>query len=91
MQHMLFRTIHDLTLMLDRLFKEQVVLTSTGIVDNQSVKALNTRTPSYDANKKLSGRKRHIAVDTDCRLLAINLTSADIADPKVSLFSQGAE
>ena len=26
------------------------------------------------------GRKRHIAVDTDGRLLMINLTSADISD-----------
>ena len=34
----------------------------------------------YDANKKLRGRKRHIAVDTDGRLLAMNLTSADVAD-----------
>ena len=34
----------------------------------------------YDAHKKISGRKRHFAVDTDGLLLAINLTTADIAD-----------
>lgn len=34
----------------------------------------------YDAHKKISGRKRHIAVDTDGRLLAVNLTPADVAD-----------
>ena len=39
-----------------------------------------THERGYDANKKISGRKRHIAVDTDGRLLAVNLTPADIAD-----------
>jgi hypothetical protein len=33
----------------------------------------------YAANKKLVGRKRHIAVDTEGRLLMINLTTADIS------------
>jgi transposase len=32
------------------------------------------------ANKKIVGRKRHIAVDTDGRLLMVNLTTADISD-----------
>jgi putative transposase len=30
--------------------------------------------------KKIAGRKRHIAVDTEGRLLMMNLTSADISD-----------
>ena len=34
----------------------------------------------YDAGKKVVGRKRHIAVDTDGRLLMVNLTPADISD-----------
>lgn len=34
----------------------------------------------YDAGKKIVGRKRHIAVDTDGRLLMVNLTPADISD-----------
>jgi transposase len=34
----------------------------------------------YDAGKKIVGRKRHIAVDTDGRLLMLNLTPADISD-----------
>lgn len=73
-------TIHDLALMLDRLCNEREVLPSAGVVDSQSVKAPGARTRGYDATKKLSGRKRHIAVDTDGRLLAMNLTPADIAD-----------
>ena len=38
------------------------------------------KTRGYDAGKKIAGRKRHIAVDTDGRLLMINLTPADISD-----------
>jgi hypothetical protein len=34
----------------------------------------------YDAAKKTVGRKRHIVVDTDGRLLMLNLTSADLSD-----------
>lgn len=78
-RRMLFRTIHDLALMLDRLCNEWEVLPSTGIIDSQSVQAPSARTRGYDANKKLSGSKRHIAVDTNSRLLAMSLTPANIA------------
>ena len=80
MRRMLFRTIHDLALMLDRLCNEREVMPSAGVVDSQSVKAPGARTRGYDANKKINGRKRHVAVDTDGRLLAMNLTPADVAD-----------
>jgi transposase len=76
----LFRTIHDLALMLDRMCEHREVVPSAGIVDSQSVKAPGAHERGYDAHKKISGRKRHIAVDTDGRLLAVNLTPADIAD-----------
>lgn len=80
MRRMLFRSIHDLALMLNCLCNERQVLPSAGVVDSQSVKAPGARIRGYDANKKISDRKRHIAIDTDGRLLAINLTPADIAD-----------
>ena len=80
MRRMLFKTIHDLALMLDRLCSEREVVPSAGVVDSQSVKAPGARERGYDANKKIRGRKRHIAVDTDGRLLAVNLTPADVAD-----------
>jgi putative transposase len=79
-RHFLFRTIHDLALMLDRMCEQREVAPSAGIVDSQSVKAPGARERGYDAHKKISGRKRHIAVDTDGRLLAMNLTPANIAD-----------
>lgn len=46
----------------------------------QSIKAPNPKTRGYDAGKKVVGRKRHIAVDTDGRLLMVNLSAADISD-----------
>ncbi|WP_353045535.1 IS5 family transposase [Mesorhizobium sp. M1365] len=42
--------------------------------------APQARTRGYDAGKKIVGRKRHIAVDTDGRLLMVNLTPAEISD-----------
>ena len=50
------------------------------MIDSQSVKAPDAETRGYDAGKKIVGRKRHIAVDTDGRLLMVNLTPADISD-----------
>jgi putative transposase len=51
-----------------------------GVIDSQSIKAPEAETRGYDAGKKIVGRKRHIAVDTDGRLLMVNLTPADISD-----------
>jgi transposase len=51
-----------------------------GVIGSQSVKAPEAKTRGYDAGKKIAGRKRHIAVDTDGRLLMVNLTTADISD-----------
>ncbi len=44
------------------------------------MKAPAAKTRGYDAGKKIVGRKRHIVVDTDGRLLMVNLTTADISD-----------
>jgi putative transposase len=80
MRRMLFKTIHDLALMLDRMLRERAMVPSAGVIDSQSVKATAAKARGYDANKKIKGRKRHIVVDTDGRLLAVNLTPADVAD-----------
>ena len=73
----LFQTIHDVELMLDR---ERQASPSAAVIDSQSIKAPNAERRGYDAAKKIVGRKRHIAVDTDGRLLMVNLTTADISD-----------
>jgi transposase len=69
-----------MALMLDRMCEQREVVPSAGIVDSQSVKAPGARERGHDAHKKISGRKPHITVDTDGRVLAVNLTPADIAD-----------
>jgi len=76
----LFQTIHDVALMLDRERVGREASPTGGVIDSQSVKAPEAKARGYDASKKIVGRKRHIAVDTDGRLLMVNLTTADISD-----------
>lgn len=55
--------------------------TSFCIVDAQSVKNTDTASEKgYDAGKKVSGIKRHIAVDTNGLPHAIHVTTADVTD-----------
>jgi transposase len=80
MRRFLFETIHDVALMIDRERAGREVSSSAGVIESQSVKAPAEHKRGYDAGKKVVGHKRHIAVDTDGRLLMVNLTTADIAD-----------
>ncbi len=80
LRRLLFRTIHDLALMLDREIEGRAVSPTAAILDSQSVKAPTAAQRGYDAGKKVTGRKRHIAVDTDGRLLMVRLTPADLSD-----------
>ena len=66
--------------MLDREWVGREASPSAAVVDSQSVKVPHGKTRGYDAGKKAVGRKRHIAVDTDGRLLMVHLTAADISD-----------
>jgi putative transposase len=87
---LLFRTIHDVVLMIDRARSGRSKQPSAAILDSQSVKAPAAGgTRGFDGAKspqrgalsaEVVGRKRHIAVDTDGRLLMVNLTTADISD-----------
>lgn len=80
-RRLLFRTLHDVALMLDRERAGREASPSAGVIDSQSVKAPHAPGGGgYDAAKKVKGRKRHVVVDTDGRLLMVNLTSADVQD-----------
>ncbi len=53
------------------------------VVDSQSVKAAETvgkDSRGYDAAKKISGRKRHLVVDTRGLPLLVMVTPADMTD-----------
>ena len=77
---LLFRTIHDIELMRDRARAGRAE-PSAAILDSQTVKAPAAHgSRGFDGAKKTVGRKRHIAVDTDGRLLMVGLTTADISD-----------
>ena len=78
---LLFRTIHDIALMLDREREGREASPSAGIIDSQTAKAPAAGgTRGYAAAGKTVGRKRRVAVDTNGRLLMVNLTTADISD-----------
>lgn len=58
------------------------------IVDAQSVKNTDTAAQKgYDAGKKVSGIKRHIAVDTQGLPHAIAVTTAEVTDRKGALLA----
>ena len=60
--------------------------TSFCIVDAQSVKNTDTaEEKGYDAGKKVSGIKRHIAVDTNGLPHAIGVTTANVIDREGAL------
>ena len=79
-RRMLFQTIHDVSLMLDRERQGREASPTGGVLDSQTVKAPHGKIRGYDAAKKTVGRKRHVVVDTDGRLLMLNLTTADVSD-----------
>lgn len=80
-RRLMFRTIHDIALMIDRERVGREASPTAGVVDSQTVKAPHAPDGGgYDAAKRTKGRKRHIAVDTDGRLLMVNLTTADVQD-----------
>jgi len=66
-----------------RSIQDRLVQPSAAIIDSQSVKAAEwagKHTQGFDGNKKVGGRKRHIAVDVNGFLLAVAVTAANLGD-----------
>ncbi len=75
-----------------RILNDRNGKTSFCIVDAQSVKNTDTaENKGYDAGKKISGIKRHIAVDTQGLPHAIHITTANVTDRDGALLMFKAE
>jgi putative transposase len=73
--------INHMLVMADREKNGREASPTLVIVDAQSVKCDAPQGErGYDAGKKVNGRKRHLAVDIDGRLLAVDVTPADVQD-----------
>jgi len=78
-RRLLFRTIRDVAPRLDREAAGREASPSGGVLDSQTVEAPFAEVRGYDGGKRIVGRKRHVAVDTDGRPPMVHLTPADVA------------
>lgn len=65
--------------MVDRDGARREASPSASVIDSLSIKVPQAETRGYDASKKIVGRKPQIDVDTDERLLMVNLTTANVS------------
>jgi transposase len=77
----LFERLNAVLVALDRVQSGREAQPTAAIVDSQTVKATEAPAPrDYDANKKLTGLKRHALVDVDGRFLIVGFSTARLHD-----------
>ena len=77
----LFEQLNAVLVALDRVAAGREAQPTAAIVDSQTVKATEAPAPrDYDANKKLTGLKRHALVDVDGRFLIFGFSTARLHD-----------
>jgi transposase len=76
-----FERLNGVLVVLDRVESGRDAQPTAAIMDSQTVKATEASAPrDYDANKKLTGLKRHALVDADGRFLIIGFSTARLHD-----------
>ena len=79
----LWQQVHDALRDLVRIYEGRDLRPTAAVIDSASVRGADTvpaRSRGYDGAKKINGRKRHIAVDTNGLLLVVLVTMAGIQD-----------